>query len=282
MDYDTTSSKKASNSQFGKIVFVAILVVLVFGIIGTAAYYAFFRKPSSPGGSNPPTTYALMALGGDCTTACASNPVGVCSKGITSSTFIALGGSSSQQPLVSIVDGAPTVTFGIPGMTGSYTFPTTVEASSFLTAVLLSKDSSGKPYYSVGMFNASAPTSDTQYPPNLVVPPGGDDGARFASFVANALKPRKDGLTNVALFLVLNGGPGFFASGYAQGFPSPGNSAWNVFAALRSLGPVPVWTSIVPGSPQPYCGCYDFASQSYSESTALPNCVAGLTGTVSL
>jgi hypothetical protein len=279
METTKYTPSKTPGSNIGKILLVALLVVVVFAALGTAIYFAFYRNgPTSD--PNKSTTYALMALGGDCTSPCASNPT-VCSRGITSSTFIALG--NGTQPLISILDGAPTVAFGIPGMVGSYTFPSTAEASAFLTAVLVSKDSSGNPHYTAGMFNASAPTGGTVYPAGLFNGPDvGDDGARFAAFVAQALKPRNDGLTNLALFVVLNGGPNFFAPALAQGYPSPGNSAWNVQAALGALGHIPVWSSLAPGSSQPYCGCYNFSTKTYTESTALPNCVAALTGTVSL
>lgn len=262
------------------VVFIAAIVIVG---VGLAVYFLTKKPPVTPGGAPPPTgapTFAIMALGGDCTQSCPLTPISQCVRGATSSTFVALSGAGA--PVVSLVDGVPIASFNAPGLPASYQFPTTTQATNFLIAVLVVKDpESGQMSAQVGMFNASSPTSGTVYPQGIQnSAPGGDEGAGFAQFVAQALQPRQDGLVNDKLLLALSNGPAFFAQSFARGFPSPGNSAWNVLAAMNSLGDCPVWNGLVAGSRQAYCAAYDFATKKLVESTSAPNCVATLTGTL--
>lgn len=276
---------------FGKALLIFVVVLLLAAAIGLPLYFLVFKKkvPSSiPPGGCPVgrACFALTALGGDCTIPCASPTLQTCLPGASVNTSVYLNSTAQLE----LVDGVNAVISPFLQTAGPYVFPTAQTTAAFLSAVLVSKNAQGT--YSAAapaMFNASNPGGPTTYPAGFQqFPSGSNDGTNFATWVAAALAPRTDGMTNVGILMVLNGGPALFAAQPTPGTtPAAGTAAWSVLQAMKSLGACPVWQSLVGATgpsptPQSYCAAYDFGANHLSESTATPNCVALLQGMFAL
>jgi hypothetical protein len=291
----TTINPKHIAAGIGAIVlFLLIVLTFVFHKAILTEFQKLFGIVAAPGsggdgGSGNTIGYSLTALGGDCSLPCVPGQP-TCTPGQTVSTQVTVNG----QALLAVMDGVPAVFSPLITAQGSanpgqsYVYPLAPSsAAAFLSVVRVAiVPSSGGVFFEAAQFNASHPTVASQGPPGFVqYPIASDDGQNFAAFVAESLAPRKDGNQNLGLLLVLNGGPAFFAGKGA----SPGSSAGAVLAGMRSLGPCPIWSAlaatVAAGSatvplpnPQAYCAAYDFKTNTLTESTGLPNCVANLQG----